>query len=288
MAASGIDVQKISGALGAEIYGVDLGGPLTNTEFDAVHQAFLDHQVIFFRDQKITPDQHMAFGRRFGELDIHPFAAGLDDHPEVMPVVKEAEDHASYNFGGTWHSDVTFYEKPALGSILYALDVPPYGGDTMFANQYMAYESLSDGMKEMLGGLTAIHNASHAYGRGGRNDRRDAAATPRSMKVRTGDDAEAEVEHPVVRTHPETGRKSLFVNHVFTRRFKGWTREESLPLLQFLYDHAVRPEFTCRFRWRKGSIAFWDNRCVQHYALNDYHGHRREMHRVTVIGDRPV
>ncbi|MDH3702855.1 MAG: TauD/TfdA family dioxygenase [Alphaproteobacteria bacterium] len=290
MAANGIEVQKISGALGAEIHGIDLGGPLSNTEFDAVHQAFLDHQVIFFRDQKITPEQHLSFGRRFGDLDIHPYAAGLDEFPEVLPVIKEAGDTTDVNFGGTWHSDVTFYEKPALGSILYALDVPTHGGDTQFSNQYLAYEALSDGLKATLDGLTAMHNAANAYGRNGRTDKRFDTTKQKSMTVRVGDDdeADAEVEHPVVRTHPETGRKSLFVNHVFTRRFKGWTEEESQPLLKFLYAHAVRPEFTCRFRWRKGSIAFWDNRCVQHYALNDYHGQRREMHRVTVVGDRPV
>jgi taurine dioxygenase len=280
-----IEVRPIAGALGAELHGVDLSSPLDDETFDEVKRAFHENLVIFFRDQQITPQQHVEFAKRFGKLDVHPFAKGLDDLPEVLPVIKEADDHAG-NFGGTWHSDVTFYEAPALGSILYALETPAYGGDTMFANMYMAYDALSDGLKERLEGLTALHSASRAYGAESRTSRRKAKGS-QSMQINFGDEAEALVEHPVVRTHPDTGRKGLFVNHVFTQRFKGWTQEESQPLLDYLYAHAVRPEFTCRFQWRDGSIAFWDNRCVQHYALNDYHGQRREMHRVTICGDRP-
>ena len=279
-----IEVKPIAGALGAEIHGVDLA-TLDDETFAEIRDAFHAHSVVFFRDQQMTPEQHLAFARRFGALDVHPFAKGLDDHPEVLPVIKEASDQAG-NFGGTWHSDVTFYERPALGSVLYALEAPDHGGDTMFANMYLAYEALSDGMKRMLEGLTALHNASRSYGAESRTTRRQAAGS-KSMEIRIGADAEEMVEHPVVRTHPETGRKALFVNHVFTHRFKGWTTEESEPLLKFLYTHAVRPEFTCRFRWRDRSVAFWDNRCVQHYALNDYHGQRREMHRVTIQGERP-
>jgi len=281
-----IQVQPIAGALGAEITGVDLSRSLDNETFTEVHQAFQDHLVIFFRDQVLTPVQQMAFAKRFGALDIHPFAEGMAGHPEVLPVIKEADDTAG-NFGGTWHSDVTFYDKPALGSVLYALETPTHGGDTLFANMYLAYETLSDGMKRMLDGLTAVHNASKAYGLTDSRTVKRHGAGSRSMQVRAGVDAEVETEHPVVRTHPETGRRGLFVNHVFTQRFKGWTKEESAPLLDYLYSHAVRPEFTCRFRWRKNSIAFWDNRCVQHHAVNDYHGQRREMHRVTICGDRP-
>jgi taurine dioxygenase len=287
MVTAGIEIKPVAGAIGAEIHGVDLGQTLSNSEFDAVHQAFLDHQVIFFRDQKISPEQHIAFGRRFGELDVHPFADGTEEHPEIIHVLKEARDHSERTFGGGWHTDVTFYEKPALGSILYALEVPESGGDTQFANMHLAYESLSDGLKEMLGGMTAIHSASRAYGERGRVMHRDKESHS-SMKVRTGQDAEIEVEHPVIRTHPETGRKGLFVNRAFTLRFKGWSEEESTPLLEYLYAYAVRPEFTCRFRWEKGSIAFWDNRCTHHFAINDYHGQRRSMHRVTICGDRPV
>jgi taurine dioxygenase len=281
-----IEVSPIAGALGAEIGGVDLAD-LDDATFCEIREAFHDHLVIFFRDQTLTPAQHMAFARRFGELDIHPFAAGLDGYPEVLPIIKEPSDRAA-NFGGTWHSDVTFYEKPALGSILYALEVPTAGGDTMFANMYAAYEALSDGLKNTLDGMIAIHSASRVYGTGNSRAANRQKDGGKSMQIRTGFDAEATVEHPVVRTHPETGRKGLFVNRNFTLRFKDWTDEESAPLLNYLYDHCVRPEFTCRFRWQPRSIAFWDNRCTQHYALNDYHGQRREMHRVTVVGDRPA
>ncbi|MGI9386983.1 MAG: TauD/TfdA dioxygenase family protein [Methyloligellaceae bacterium] len=282
-----IEVCPITSSIGAELTGVDLSQPLSNREFDAIHQAFLDHQVIFFRDQNIAPEQHLAFGRRFGELDIHPFAAGLKGHPEIMPVVKEAADNTSVNFGGKWHSDTTFYEKPSLGSILYALDVPEAGGDTLFANMYLAYETLSDGLKEVLDGLQAVHSASRAYGPNSRTTQRHKDGSGISMTVRAGEDAEKEVIHPVVRTHPETRRKLLFVNANFTQRFDGWTKEESLPLLTYLWEHATQPAFTCRFRWQKGSVAVWDNRCTQHLALNDYHGRRRAMHRVTVCGDKP-
>ncbi|MDH3580954.1 MAG: TauD/TfdA family dioxygenase [Hyphomicrobiales bacterium] len=287
MAVKDLEVRPLASALGAEIFGIDLAKPLTNKEMDSVHQAFLDHQVIFFRDQDITPEQHLDFARKFGELDIHPYAAGLEGHPEIMPIIKEPEDTTKVNFGGKWHSDVTFYEEPALGSILYALEVPKIGGDTLWANMFLAYETLSDGLKETLDGMQAVHSASRAYGLNSRTTQRHKDGSGISMKVRAGEDAEAEVTHPVVRTHPETGRKLLFVNANFTQRFVGWSDEESVPLLTFLWEHATQPAFTCRFQWRKGSIAFWDNRCTQHLALNDYHGQRREMHRVTVCGDKP-
>jgi len=280
-----IDVQPLSGALGAEIGGVDLSRQIDDETFAEIRRAHGEFHVIFFRDQVITPEQHRAFGARFGEFDIHPFAAGLDDYPEVLPVVKEAND-AGGNFGGAWHSDVTFNERPPLGSILYARDVPDHGGDTLFANMCLAYETLSAGMKAMLEGLTAMHSAARPYGLGNDPIKRNGALS-KSMTVRMGKDAEATMEHPVIRTIPETGRRALFVNGVFTLNFTGWTEAESQPLLDFLYAHARRPEHTCRFRWRKGSVAFWDNRCSQHFALNDYHGQRREMHRVTIIGERP-
>lgn len=287
MTVKDIEVRPLAGALGAELFGVDLSQPLSNKQFDSIHRAFLDHQVIFFRDQTITPEQHLDFARKFGELDIHPFAAGLDDYPEILPVVKEAADTTKANFGGSWHSDVTFYEKPALGSILYALDVPETGGDTLWANMYLAYETLSDGLMEVLDGLKAVHSASRSFGLNSRTSQRHQEGAGISMEVRATDEAEKEVVHPVIRTHPETGQKLLFVNSNFSQRFVGWTEQESEPLLTFLWEHCTRPEFTCRFRWQKGSIAFWDNRCTQHFALNDYHGHRREMHRVTVCGDKP-
>ncbi|MEM7428460.1 MAG: TauD/TfdA family dioxygenase [Pseudomonadota bacterium] len=290
MSTNQLDIRPLTTALGAEVFGVDLSEPLSNSAFDAVHQALLDHLVIFFRDQEISPERQVAFGRSFGALDIHPFAPALDGHPEVMAIVKEPEDKSGIRFGGIWHSDTTFYEEPVMGSILYAREVPSEGGDTLFANMYLAYETLSDGMKELLGGLQAVHSPARSYGKGGRLSEAGKAHRNISMKTRTdtGDDIYAEVIHPVIRTHPETGRKGLYVNPNFTVRFEGWTKEESAPLLDYLCAHAVQPEFTCRFRWRKGSIAFWDNRCTQHLALFDYQGQRREMHRVTVSGERPV
>jgi taurine dioxygenase len=280
-----IEVRPISGALGAEIHGVDLSKSLDNQTFSEIRRAFDENTVIFFRDQQISPEQHLEFSARFGAFDIHPFAAGLVEHPEILPVIKEAED-TSRNFGGGWHSDVTFYERPPLGSILYALDTPSYGGDTMFANMCLAYDSLSDGLKAMLDGMVAIHSAEDTYGPNSYRAQHNKDNT-KSMEIRVGIDAAAKVEHPVIRTIPETGRKALFVNRTYTKNFKGWTKEESRPLLEYLWSHAIRPEFTCRFQWRKGSIAFWDNRCTLHHAINDYSGQRREMHRVTVIGERP-
>jgi taurine dioxygenase len=205
----------------------------------------------------------------------------MRDFPEIIEVRKEPDDRGG-NFGCAWHSDVTYLEEPALGSILYAREVPEFGGDTLFANMYMAYDALSDGMKRMLDGMTAVHSARRPYG-----SKSDWFPTQRSMEIRRNNSAQAEVEHPVVRTHPETGRKGLFVNNTFTIRFSDMSEEASAPLLEYLYLHLVRPEFTCRFRWTANAVAFWDNRCVQHYAINDYHGQRRVMHRVTVNGDRP-
>ncbi len=277
-----IDVQPIAGALGAELAGVDLSQDLDNETISDIHQAFLDHLVIFFRDQHITPDQHKALGRRFGTLNIHPYVQGMEGHPEIVQVIREPGE--ARNWGGNWHADVTFLEKPALGSILYARAVPPHAGDTIWSNMYLAYETLSDGMKAMLQGLRAVHSSGEAA---------RFSQAYKSMRLKEGEPIES--VHPVVRTHPETGRKLLFVSSGFTIRFEDMTVEESRPLLDYLYQHQRRPEFTCRFRWREDSIAFWDNRCTQHFAIADFHdgpnGHadmRRVMHRVTIDGDRPV
>jgi taurine dioxygenase len=279
-----IEVHPISGALGAEISGVDLArSNLDDEVIGEIRHALTDNCVIFFRDQHLTSEQHLAFGRRFGELQVHEFVAPMEDHQEILEVRKEADE--TRNFGGGWHTDVSYLERPSLGSVLYALEVPPVGGDTMFANQYLAYETLSDGMKSLLGEMTAIHSARRPYGL---NAMSRYAAGERSMKYLYSENAHGEVEHPVIRTHVETGRKCLYVNGTFTIRFNDMTEEESAPILNYLYQHAARPEFTCRFRWEKGSIAFWDNRCVQHNAVNDYHGQRRVMHRVTIEGERPV
>jgi taurine dioxygenase len=279
MAYETIEVRRIAGALGAEVSGVELGRSLPEPVIGEIRQALLDNIVIFFRDQHMTAEQQKAFGQRFGTLNVHDYVDGMALHPEIIEVRKEPEERQ--NFGGSWHTDVSYLEEPALGSILYAREVPDYGGDTLFANMYLAYETLSDGMKAMLDGMSAVHSARGPYG-----PRSDYAAD-RSMNIRLSNTANAEVEHPVVRTHPETGRKLLYVNSVFTTRFKDMTEEESAPLLRFLFDHAVRPEFTCRFAWENNAVAFWDNRCAQHYAINDYQGRRRVMHRVTVNGDRP-
>jgi taurine dioxygenase len=278
-----ISVNPISGALGAEIGGVDLSRPLDGAVIGEIRRALVENLVIFFRDQHLTPDQHLAFGRHFGELQVHDFVEGMDDNQEILEVRKE--EYETRNFGGGWHSDVSYLEKPALGSVLYAREVPAYGGDTMFANQYLAYETLSDGLKQLLGEMRAVHSARRSYGL---YAPRAADAGDRSMNIRFTEEAHAEVDHPVVRTHVESGKKALYVHGGFTVRFQDMTEEESAPLLNYLYQHAVRPEFTCRFRWQKNSIAFWDNRCVQHNAINDYHGQRRVMHRVTIEGERPV
>jgi taurine dioxygenase len=278
-----IDVRPVTGTIGAEIHGVDLSTPLSDETFAAIRQALLDYCVIFFRDQRMTAEQQKAFARRFGELNVHPFVdVGAD--AEVLEIVKERTER--YNFGGNWHSDVSFLLEPPLGSILHALEVPSSGGDTLFVNMFRAYDTLSEGMKEMLGAMRAIHSASKPYGPAAEayGFKRDL----KTMKVRLNEEAAAaEAEHPVVRTHPESGRKALFISRTFTLRFKDMTEEESKPLLDFLVDHALRPENMCRFRWTPGAVAFWDNRCTMHYAVNDYHGQRRHMRRVTINGDRP-
>lgn len=274
-----IEVNPVAGALGAEVSGVNLA-QLDDAAFEAVRDAFHKYQVLFFRDQEMTPEQHKAFGQRFGSLNIHPYVKGLDEHEEIMEIIKEPED--KLNFGGGWHSDMSFLEEPCLGSVLYAREVPPFGGDTLFANQYLAFETLSSGMQEMLDGMVAIHSAEREYSTYGHS-----AQKRTSMAVEQAGDNVPQYEHPVVRTHPETGRKALFINGAFTIKFKDMTRKESLPLIKFLIGHATREPLTCRFRWETNSVAFWDNRCVQHFALNDYQGHRRRMQRVTINGDRP-
>lgn len=276
-----LQISPLSGALGAEIHGVNLAEDLDAEVVPEIRQALLDNLVIFFRDQELTPEEHIRFAKKFGSLDEHDFVKGLPDYPEILRLVREA-DESGANFGGHWHSDVTYQEAPALGSILYALDVPPVGGDTLFANQFLAYETLSSGMKELLDGLICIHSAKPIYGSNGLSSK-----SFHNMPIEQNELADAEMEHPVVRTHPESGRKGLFVNTNFSIRFKGMTTEETAPILNFLFEHASREAFTCRFRWEKGSVAFWDNRAVMHLALNDYNGYRREMHRVTVAGDRP-
>lgn len=268
-------LRRTSGALGAEIEGVDLSRPLDDETFAAIRRAFVEHQVIFFRDQDLTPDQHLAFGRRFGPLNIHPYVKGMESHPEIMEIIKEPEDRL--NFGGGWHSDMSFLERPSIGSILYAVETPEWGGDTLFASQVAAYEALSPGLKATLEGLNAVHSAGREYSATGPSAQKRA-----SMQVAEAEGLAGEFVHPVVKVHPETGRKALYVNPAFTMRFDGWTKRESKPLLDYLFQHSRFEAFTTRFAWRPGSMAFWDNRSVWHFALNDYPGQRRHMRRVTV------
>jgi taurine dioxygenase len=271
-----IEVRPVAGALGAELNGVDISRELEDDVVGEVRQALLDHLVIFLRDQKVTPQQQIAFARKFGEPIEYPQLRGIPEAPLITPVVKL--EHERVNFGGVWHTDTAYLERPPMGSMLYAIEIPPQGGDTLFANQYLAYETLSAGLKRTLDALAGVNTSTKAAASRTREDRMRASGE--ELKVLIG-------EHPVVRTHPETGRRALYVNIGHTERFKGWTEEESRPLLDFLFAHQVRPEFTCRFRWQPGSLAFWDNRCTQHNPVNDYHGHRRVMHRVTLAGDVP-
>lgn len=274
-----IEVRPIATALGAEIFGADLA-KLDDEMFAEIRRAFLDHLVIAIRDQDLTPAQQKTFAARFGSLSVHRFLKGLDGHPEILEIRREPTDRKVFAEG--WHSDVTYQERPVLGSMLYAKEVPAIGGDTLFANQYLAYEALSPGMKSLLDGLVAVHGGRNIYG-----DEPTSALTNSKVVVDKKAAAATETEHPVVRTHPETGRKALFVNPHYTLRFKGMTQEESRPLLDFLFAFSVRPEFTCRLRWHDGSLGMWDNRCTQHTPIDDYFGKRRVMHRVTIEGDRP-
>ena len=274
---SALSIEPVAGALGAEISGVDLSAPLSDDTVAALRRAWLEHLVIFFRDQPLTPAQFLAFARRFGEAIEYPFVKGLDDYPEIIPVLKL--EHERVNFGGVWHSDTAYLDVPPMASMLVAREIPPYGGDTLFANMYLAYETLSPGLQAMLEGLRAINSSAKADASRTREDRmKDSAREAKKEYV---------AAHPVVRRHPETGRRALYVNVAHTVRFDGMTEEESAPLLEYLFRHQTRPEFTCRFRWRAGSIAFWDNRCAQHNAVNDYAGHRRLLHRITLAGDIP-
>jgi taurine dioxygenase len=275
---SHIEISPIAGALGAEIGGVDVAQDLDDAVIREIRQALLDYGMIFFRDQQLERDQHKAFTRRFGKIFIHPNYNGVSADPEIVDIKREPGDKKIV--GEDWHTDTTMVKEPPMGAILYAIEVPPYGGDTLFANQYLAYETLSDGLKRTVDGLRAIHTDRMVAGpQAGMN-------AQRSTKVREDADWRETVSvHPVVRTHPETGRKLLFVNRSYTVGFEGWTEAESRPLLEYLMEHGNRPEFTCRFRWASGSIAFWDNRCTKHLAVHDAGPFRRIMRRTQISGD---
>lgn len=278
MSGTEITVTKIAGAIGAEISGVDLQREISSETIAEIRRAWLDHVVIFFRDQSLTSAQFLAFAERIGKPVEYPFIRGLEGFPTITPVIKL--EHERLNFGGIWHSDTTYLEQPPMGTFLIARELPPAGGDTLFANQYLAYDALSEGLKQTLAGLIGVSSSAKADVSKTREDRLADNPTARAKEV-------LEAEHPVVRTHPETGRRALYVSGAHTVRFKGWTEAESSPLLEYLHRHQVKPEFTCRFQWRPGSIALWDNRAAMHFPVNDYHGHRRVMHRITLQGDRP-
>ena len=273
-----IRVRRIAGALGAEIEGADLAKPLNAEQLAEIRAAWLDHLVVFFRDQPLTPAQFLTFARSLGTPIEYPFVRGIDGFPDIIEVTKL--EHERINFGGIWHSDTAYLSAPPMASMLLAREVPPVGGDTLFANMYLAYEALSDGLKRLLADLRAVNSSARADVTRTREDRVKAGGRE---VTRT----EYVAEHPVVRTHPETGRKALYVNVAHTSRFVDMTEEESAPLLTYLYQHQVRPEHTCRFVWAPESLALWDNRCVQHNPINDYHGYRRLMHRITLAGDTP-
>ena len=272
-------IKQIAGALGAEISGVDLSQGVSAQLAADIRKVFLDHQVIFLRNQSLTPGQFLAFAKSMGEPVEYPFVKGLDGFPHIIEVKKL--EHEKVNFGGIWHSDTTYLDVPPMGSMLLSREVPPYGGDTLFANQYLAYESLSGTLQRLLDGLLGVSTSAKA----------DVSKTREDRIKSDGKDAAPQqyrAEHPIVRTHPETGRKALYVNVAHTAGIKGMTDEESAPILNFLFAHQVKPELTCRFAWDANAIAFWDNRCAQHNPVNDYHGFRRVMNRITLKGDKPV
>ena len=271
-----IEVVPVSGGVGVEVHNVDIKSGIDAGTFDELRAAFVEHGLIFLRDQNITPDEHIAFAERWGEININRFFPRLDGYDQIATVTKEPDQ--TTNIGGGWHTDHSYDHVPAMGSILIARETPPVGGDTLFACMYTAYDTLSDGLKQTLEGMKAVHSSRHISGEQSsyRDTMKDRFSNP--------EDATQDAVHPVVITHPESGRKALYVNPGFTLHFDGWTATESKPLLDYLYAHAVQLEHTTRFQWAPGSIAFWDNRCTWHYALNDYHGTRREMHRITIEG----
>jgi taurine dioxygenase len=274
-----MQIRRVSGALGAEVSGIDLSGRLDAAAVAELRATWLAHKVIFLRNQPLPPAQFLAVARAFGTPVEYPFVKGLDGFEHIIEVKKLPDERV--NFGGIWHSDTTYLEAPPMGTLLLSRQVPPFGGDTLFANQQLAFESLSDTMQRLLTGLVGISSSAKA----------DVSKT-REDRMRTGGrDVAPEhrlARHPVVRTHPETGARSLYVNVAHTVGIEGLTEAESAPLLHFLFAHQVRPEFTCRWSWTPDCLAFWDNRCTLHNPVNDYHDHLRLMHRISLAGDVPV
>ena len=272
-----LNIRPSSGALGAEICDIDLGRELDAQSVAGIREALGEHGVIFFRDQKLTPEQHVAFAERIGTINVNRFFKAAPGHVKIAEVRKEPQQ--SKNIGGGWHTDHSYDQVPALGSILLARELPDRGGDTMFACMSQAFATLSPGLQQTLRGLRAVHSSRHVFGHAGRQ-----AAPYRADLYVNPEQATQDAVHPVVIRHPDTGRATLYVNPSFTTHIDGWTVAESKALLDFLYAHASKPEFQTRFKWEVGSIAFWDNRATWHYALNDYQGERRLMHRITLEG----
>jgi len=281
-----IGVKRIAGALGAEIEGVDLSKPIDDQTFAELHRAWLDNQVIVLRKQDITPEQHIAFANRWGKIHRHPFNAPMEGYPDIIDMLKRETD--TFNHGGRWHTDQMYTPQPAKATMLVAREMPPYGGDTMFSNLYLAYDALSDGMKATLANLKCVNNGdSKKHTSGMTRAERAKAGTGQISQI---DPTDIKIQtistHPLIRTHPETGQKVLYIGS-HTERFHGMTDEESDPLRLYLMEHSHRPEFTMRLRWEVGTVTMWDNRCCQHYALNDYNGFRRRMQKITICGDTP-
>ncbi|MEQ8655372.1 MAG: TauD/TfdA family dioxygenase [Kiloniellales bacterium] len=274
-------IEPLVGALGARVLGLDLKKDLRGSTLTAVRAAWLQHLILVFPDQQLTPDQQVEAASKIGRPCVNPFVPGLADHPVVIPIVKEPQDRLS--FGTGWHSDQTFESVPPMASLLYMKETPPRGGDTLWANMYAAFEALSPAMQTMLEGLVGEHDAGDSYGP--RADYAVRDGNLHSMKIKVSEAAEVAARHPVVCRHPETDRRFLFVNSVFTKRLAGFTEAESQALLGFLFRHQKSPEFMVRHRWTVGDVVLWDNRCTQHSAINDYQGYRREAHRVTIANE---
>lgn len=283
LATQGITFEPLAGALGAEVRGVSLAGLQDEAVWDAIRRAFLEHMVLVFRDQALSPADQMAVGERFGAPCHYPFVTGMADYPYLFEIIKEP--HETQNFGGGWHSDTTYLPQPPLATLLYAIETPSRGGDTLFANTRAAYDALSEGMRQLIDDLVGVNSAGLKYGGGRSAMHKNIGA----MQIHGTDAADAlEAEHPVARTHPDTGRKALYLSRSHTIRFRDLAEEESAPLIAWLQAHQTRAEFTCRVRWTPGTLTIWDNRCTQHNAVNDYHGQRRRMRRLTVGAQTPV
>lgn len=279
-----IQLSRMAGSVGATVSGIDLATSLTANARDEIWQAFLDHKLLWFPQQHLTPTQQAAFAENFGELGSYPFVTPLEEHDKVVPIIKEA--HTKMNFGGGWHTDTSYLPEPPSVTMLQALEVPETGGDTLFADTSAAFDALSEGMQILLSGLVGIYSAEMVHGKSGAYSLASGADHPMDYGDKSGV-ANRRVEHPIIRTHPETGRKAIYAGVAHCSHFKGMTKEESKVLLEWIYQFATKAEYVTRLKWQADSLAMWDNRCLFHYALNDYAGKRRHMHRVILKGDKP-